>query len=164
MFQGHIRSYKIAGTPKKSEMQLRRMQVWRVYAEKLVTMVIEALERPPHCSFEKNNSKLVSSLGYQVDFQFSQYKQKLLMVWCVFGIMYLHTIFGLFQLLIVQNRYHLSYSKVLKHIYLNFSLTGFFDFFKNFIYWRNKIHSFLLPSELWTICLHLSYIPFLEHP
>lgn len=90
----------------------------------------EALERPPHCSFEKNNSKLVSSLGYQVDFQFSQYKQKLLMVWCVFDIMYLHTIFGLFQLLIVQNRYHLSYSKVLKHIYLNFSLTGFFDFLK----------------------------------
>lgn len=65
--------------------------------------------------------------------------------------------------------YHLSYSKVLKHIYLNFSLPvllGFFlgVFFCNYIYWRNKIHSFLLPSELWTICLCPSYSPFRKHP
>lgn len=79
-----------------------------MHAERLVTVVIEALEieRPPHCSFEKNSNKLVSSMGYQVDIQLSKQKQKLLMVRWIFGIMlYSGTIFGLLQLLIVQNRY-----------------------------------------------------------
>lgn len=130
------------------------MQVWRVDAERLVTVVIMALEieRPPHCVFEKNSSKLVSSVGYEADIQLSMHKLQLLMVWgvhlascCTYV---LCAIFGLFQLLIVQNKYS---SKVLKHLYLNFSLPvllglfwfcfAFFGFFfGNYIYWRNEIH------------------------
>lgn len=89
-----------------------------MHEERLVTVVIEALEieRPPHCSFEKNSSKIASSMVYQVDIQLSKHKQKLLKLWCVFDIMlYLGTIFGLFQLLIVQKKYTGITFHILKH-------------------------------------------------